>query len=233
MKVELLADSEELRARAADEFAARIRAGVAGQGRFVLAVSGGTEPWAAFRLLATLDVPWHALHVVQVDERVAPAGDAQRNWTHLEANLLSRVPIPRAQVHPMPVEEAPSMEAAARYARSLESIAGSPPVLDLIHLGLGDDGHTASLVPGDPVLDVADVDVAVTGTYRGLRRMTLTFPIIDRARAILWLVGGEGKTRALQALLAGDARVPAGRIRQDCALLLTERRTLGTAAPTP
>ncbi len=230
MRTEVLTVAAQLSERAAEEFAARIREGVAQRGRFVLAVSGGTEPWAAFRrLAATADVPWHAVHIVQVDERVAPAGDPQRNWTHLKANLLDRIPIAHTQVHPMPVEAEPLADAARRYAGVLEAIAGSPPVLDLVHLGLGDDGHTASLLPGDPVLDVTDADVAVTGSYRGFRRMTLTFPIIGRARAILWLVGGEGKAQALQALLAGDAGIPAGRVRQDIASLLTDRRTLGTA----
>jgi 6-phosphogluconolactonase len=229
MKTEVLPIAEQLSERAAEEFAARIREGVAQRGRFVLAVSGGTEPWAAFRRLAAADVPWDAVHIAQVDERVAPAGDPQRNWTHLKANLLDRIPIGHTQLHPMPVEDEPLADAARRYAGVLEAIAGSPPVLDLVHLGLGDDGHTASLLPGDPVLDLTDADVAVTGSYRGFRRMTLTFPIIGRARAILWLVGGEGKAQALQALLAGDAGIPAGRVRQDIASLLTDRRTLGNA----
>jgi 6-phosphogluconolactonase len=227
MKTEVLPADGQLSERAAEEFAARIREGVTQRGRFVLAVSGGTEPWAAFRRLADADVPWDAVHIVQVDERVAPAGDPQRNWTHLRANLLDRISIERTHLHPMPVEDESLADAARRYARGLEAIAGSPPILDLVHLGLGDDGHTASLLPGDPVLDVTDADVAVTGSYRGFRRMTLTFPIIERARAILWLVGGEGKSQALQALLAGDARIPAGRVRQDIASLLTDRRTLG------
>ncbi len=230
MKAEVLPRADQLAERAAEALAARIREGVAQRGRFVLAVSGGTEPWAAFRRLAMLDVPWHALHLVQVDERVAPAGDPQRNWTHLEANLLRRVPIPPGQAHPMPVEDERLDAAAVRYAGLLASIAGSPPLLDLVHLGLGDDGHTASLLPGDPVLEETRADVAVTGSYRGFRRMTLTYPIIERAREILWLVAGEGKAQALQALLAGDARVPAGRVRQDNAWVLTDRHTLGDAA---
>jgi 6-phosphogluconolactonase len=227
MQVDIVDRSEQLAQHTAETMAAHIRDCIEQRGRCLMAVSGGTEPWRAFRCLATLPVPWHALHVLQVDERAAPAGHAERNWTHLEENLLQLVPIPRAQCHPMPVEDAPLEDGAARYARLLATIAGSPAVLDLVHLGLGDDGHTASLVPGDPVLDVTDVDVAVTATYRGWRRMTLTFPAIDRARTILWLVRGEGKSDALRRLIAGDPGIPAGRIRRDNALLLADRATAG------
>ena len=227
MQVEIIDRSEQLAQRAAETMAAHIRACIEQRGRCLMAVSGGTEPWRAFKRLAALPVPWHALHVLQVDERAAPAGHAERNWTHLEENLLQLVPIPRAQCHPMPVEVASLEDGATRYAALLATIAGSPAVLDLVHLGLGDDGHTASLVPGDPVLDVVDADVAATATYRGWRRMTLTFPAIDRARTIFWLVSGQGKSDALRRLLAGDAGIPAGRIRRDNALLLADRATAG------
>jgi 6-phosphogluconolactonase len=227
MQVEIVASPDALAPRSADAFAALIGECIAQRGRCLLAVSGGTEPWRAFRRLAALPIAWHAVHVFQVDERAAPAGHPERNWTHLEENLLRRVPIPRDQCHPMPVDETPLEAAAARYGAQLRSIAGSPPILDVVHLGLGDDGHTASLVPGDPVLEVNDADVAVTTTYRGWRRMTLTFPAIDRARCILWLVGGDGKKQALRRLIEGDAGIPAGRIRRDNALLLADRTTAG------
>jgi 6-phosphogluconolactonase len=133
----------------------------------------------------------------------------------------------------MPMEASDLQAAAARYALTLQEIAGSPPVLDLVHLGLGPDGHTASLVPGDPVLDVADADVALTGVYQGRRRMTLTYPIINRARRILWLVTGSEKAPLLVRLRAGDPSIPAGRIRRDQALVVADRAAAEQLGPTP
>src|SRR5439155_18238620 len=202
--------------------AAQAREAVVARGRFVMAVSGGQVPWQMFRILANETMPWKDVHVVQVDERVAPAGDQDRNLTHLRESLLSQVPLPSGQFHAMPVEENDLEAAAASYASLLRQIAGSPPVLDLVHLGLGSDGHTASLVPGDPVLDVTDRDVAVTGVYQERRRMTLTYPILNRSRRILWLVTGSDKVTALQRLRDGDRSIPAGRIRQDQALVLAD-----------
>jgi 6-phosphogluconolactonase len=223
MKMDVLADADAVARKAATIIAAEARAAVAARGRFILAVSGGHTPWLMVRALAGEPVPWPEVHLVQVDERVAPAGDPDRNLTHLRESLLTRVPLRPEQVHAMPVE-AHDLEAAARsYARVLQEIAGSPPVLDLVHLGLGPDGHTASLVPGDPVLDVTAADVALTGVYQGRRRMTLTYPIINRARRILWLVTGGEKSGPLVRLRAADASIPAGRVRQDQALVLADR----------
>jgi 6-phosphogluconolactonase len=163
-----------------------------------------------------------------VDERVAPAGDPDRNLTHLRASLLAHAPLPPEQIYSMPVESPDLQGAAAQYAGTLQEIAGSPAVLDLCHLGLGPDGHTASLVPGDPVLDVTDRDVAVTGqVYEARRRMTMTYPILDRSRRILWLVTGSEKVAMLARLRAGDRSIPAGRVRQDHALLLADRSAAG------
>ena len=221
MKVEVFSDADAVARQAAALIATEARAAVAARGRFVLAVSGGHTPWAMLRALSGEELPWPNVYVTQVDERVAPAGDPDRNLTHIRESL--RAPLRPEQILAMPVE-APDLQAAvARYAASLQEIAGSPPVLDLVHLGLGPDGHTASLVPGDRVLEVTDADVALTGIYQGRRRMTLTYPMINRARRILWLVTGSEKVEMLGRLRKGDASIPAGRIRQDQAILFADQ----------
>src|SRR5262249_43664039 len=138
-------------------------------------------------------------------------------------------PLRPEQIHAMPVEAENVEEACAAYARTLEKIAGSPPVLDLVHLGLGPDGHTASLVPGDPVLNVDDADVALTGIYQKHRRMTLTYPIINRSRRVLWLATGAEKAGMLARLQAGDVSIPAGRVNSDRAIILADRAAAGQA----
>jgi len=188
-----------------------------------MAVSGGHTPWVMLRALADEKLPWKDVHVCQVDERIAPANDPDRNLTHLRASLLEHAPLGADQIHAMPVESADLADAARQYGRTLQSLAGTPPVLDLVHLGLGPDGHTASLVPGDPVLAVTDVDVALTQPYQGRRRMTLTYPAINRSRSILWLVTGADKAAVLPRLCTGDSAVPAGRIRRDNSILLADR----------
>jgi 6-phosphogluconolactonase len=223
MKIEVHSDADTAAAAGAKFIAAQAREAVAARGRYVIAVSGGHVPWQMFRILANETLPWKDVHVVQVDERVAPAGDADRNLTHLRESLLSQVPLPPGQFHAMPVEENDLETAAASYASVLRHIAGSPPVLDLAHLGLGPDGHTASLVPGDPVLGVTDRDVAVTGVYQKRQRMTLTYPILNRARCILFLVNGPEKAEVLQRLVSGDTSMPAGRIQRDTAVVLADR----------
>jgi 6-phosphogluconolactonase len=230
MKTELFSD-EQSTARAAARFvAAEAAAAVAARGQFVMAVSGGRTPWIMLRALGNEEVPWERIHVVQVDERVAPEEHSDRNLVHLRENLLDHSPIRPDQIHAMPVES-PDLEGAAmQYASQLCEIAGSPPRLDLVHLGLGPDGHTASLVPGEAVLNVTDVDVAVTGVYQGRRRMTLTYPIINRARRILWLVTGNEKVGALLRLHKGDPSIPAGRILQDRAVIFADRTAAGDLA---
>lgn len=223
MRMQILADADAIAKQAAKIIAAEARSAVAARGRFILAVSGGRTPWQMLRALANEEVPWRSLHVVQVDERIEPAGDPNRNLTHLRESLLSHAPLPPDHIHAMLVEEK-DLEAAARcYALTLQQIAGSPPVLDLVHLGLGSDGHTASLVPNDPVLNITDRDVALTGVYMGRRRMTLTYPMINRSRGILWVVTGTEKVGMLPRLRDGDATIPAGRIRPENALLLADR----------
>jgi 6-phosphogluconolactonase len=227
MKIEIVADADAVARKGAEIIAGAARAAVKARGRFIVAVSGGRTPWRMLRNLAKEDVPWEHLKVVQVDERVAPAGDPDRNLTHLYESLLEHAPLQREQIYPMPVE-APQLEAAAKqYVEALRTIAGSPPLLDLVHLGLGPDGHTASLVPADPVLTVTDSDVAVTEFYQERRRMTLTYPILNRARTILWIVTGNDKLEALARLKEGDPTIPAGRIQRDRALVVADQTAAG------
>lgn len=223
MKIEVEPDDEGVARKAAAIIAADARAAIPARGRFIVAVSGGRTPWLMLQALAREPLPWENVHVVQVDERVAPAADPDRNLKHLRDSLLDHAPLRPDHVHAMPVDAADLDEAAEQYARTLREVAGSPAVLDLVHLGLGPDGHTASLVPGDPVVDIADTDVAITGPYQGRRRMTLTFPIINRSRRVLWLVTGGEKAGTLVRLRDGDPSIPASRVRQDRALILADR----------
>jgi 6-phosphogluconolactonase len=227
MKIEIYADADAVALTAAQFMARAARDAVASRGKFVMAVSGGKTPWVMLRDLAQEDVPWEGMHVVQVDERVAPEGDPDRNLTHLRESLLAHAPLPPEQIHSMPVEAGNLEAACAQYAELLARLAGSPPVLDLVHLGLGPDGHTASLVPGDPVLGVKDAEVAVTGIYQKRRRMTLTYPIINRSRRVLWLVTGSEKVSMLARLQAGDVSIPAGLVSRDRAVVLADRAAAG------
>ncbi len=203
VRLEALPDAAAAARRGAELIAAAAREAVADRGGCAIAVSGGTTPVPMFAALADQDVPWDELGIWQVDERIAPRGHEDRNLTHLLQSL------PRhARVHEMPVDG----DADGLEARATTYASGLPARFDLVHLGLGDDGHTASLVPGDPVLDVHDRDVAITGKYQGWRRMTLTIPVLDEARSVLFLVTGEEKARPLRKLLARDPSIPAARV---------------------
>lgn len=218
LSVEVLPDAEAVARRGAEIIAERAEAAIAARGSFSLAVSGGRTPWRMFTLLAGR-LPWDGVTIYQVDERIAPAGDPDRNLTHL---LQSLPPEATASVRPMPVEAEDVERAAAPYAVEL------PEVLDLVHLGLGPDGHTASLIPGDPVLDVSDRPVAVTGEYQGRRRMTLTYPALDNARHRLWVVTGEDKVDALHRLLEGDRSIPAARVSTEEAVVVADAVAAGS-----
>jgi 6-phosphogluconolactonase len=211
--LQTLADPDAVARAGAVFVAERARAAVAASGSFHFAVSGGHTPWAMFAELASEEVPWEAIVIYQVDERVAPPGDPDRNLTHL-VKALGSAP---ARVQPMPVNESDLEVAAVSYAAVL------PEHFDLVHLGLGPDGHTASLVPGDPVLSVTDRLVALTEPYQNHVRMTLTYPALARARQILWLVTGDDKREPLQRLLAGDTTIPAGRVEAAASLVMADR----------
>jgi 6-phosphogluconolactonase len=217
LRIEVLPDANAVAERGAEYVAEQAQAAIADHGRFTFALSGGRGPWVMFANLAG-KMPWEKVTIYQVDERVAPYGDLDRNLTHLQRSLP---PGGAADVRAMPVG-AHDLEAAAEdYAHSL------PEAFDLVHLGLGPDGHTASLVPDDPVLDVIDRKVAVTGDYQGRRRMTLTYPTLNAARQVLWIVTGEDKVEALERLRAGDASIPAGRVAAASQLIIADAAAAG------
>ncbi|MCX4452092.1 6-phosphogluconolactonase [Streptomyces sp. NBC_01340] len=216
-ELEVVADPDAVAGTAAAFVARLARACVQAHGRFTFAVSGGHTPWAMFARLAHEDVPWERVAVLQVDERVAPDGDPDRNLTHLRESLGAAP----AEVIAMPVNDADLDAAAAAYGRSL------PERFDLVHLGLGPDGHTASLVPRDPVLEVSDRPVALTAPYMGHRRMTLTYPALARAQQVLWLITGADKREPLSRLVAGDRSIPAGRVEAAASLVLADAAAAG------
>jgi 6-phosphogluconolactonase len=214
-RLEVLGDPQAASRRGAELIAASAAEAIAARGRFALAASGGSEPWRMYGFLGQLKVDWKRVDVFQVDERVARDGDPDRNLTHLNEVLPEPA---RKRLHPMPVTDQDLEMAAERYAGEL------PERLDLVHLGIGPDGHTASLIPGDAVLEVDDRRVAVTaGEYQGRRRMTLTFPELARARRVFWLIAGEGKRKALEKLLGGDSSIPAGRVQARESIVLADR----------
>ncbi|HTR24156.1 MAG TPA: 6-phosphogluconolactonase [Terriglobales bacterium] len=229
MKIEVFSDDESTARTAAKYIAAEAVDAVAARGQFVMAVSGGHTPWIMLRALASEELPWEHVHVLQVDERVAPAGHSDRNLTHL-LESLAHSPLRPEQIHAMPVELPDLGEAVTQYASTLRDLAGSAAILDIVHLGLGPDGHTASLVPGDPVLKITEADVALTGEYQHRRRMTLTYPIINRARRILWLATGSEKAGMLARMRLGDQSIPAGKINQDRAVIFADQAATKVAA---
>lgn len=223
MKLWILDTPEAAARSAADYIATLARAAVEARHAFTMALSGGSTPVPMFDLLASADLPWRHAHVFQTDERVAPHGDADRNLTVLDERLLSKIPIAEDQVHAMPVDGGDIDAGASSYERTLRRIAGLPPILDVVHLGLGADGHTASLVPGDGVVNVRDREVAYSEAYQGRRRMTLTVPALDRARHLVWLVSGSAKAGALLRLLISDPAIPASRIQLQRASLFVDQ----------
>jgi 6-phosphogluconolactonase len=217
---EVVDDAAHLARRAAEFVAERARTAVADHGSFTFAVSGGRTPWAMFAELAHEDVPWSSVVIYQVDERVAPAGDPDRNLTHLREALTGAAA--GATVKAMPVNASDLAAGASEYAAAL------PERFDLVHLGMGPDGHTASLVPGDPVLDITGQDVGVTEPYMGHRRMTLTFPAIDRAHEVVWLISGADKAAPLAKLYARDTSIPAGRVTTTSQVVFADKAAAGS-----
>ena len=224
MRIHRLA-TDRLADAAAAALAGRLREAVERRGRASVAFSGGRTPAGMLDALAGHELPWSRIHVLQTDERIAPDGDADRNLTLLVTHLTDAVGLPDTNLHPVPVGAGSPAEVAAGYAHVLADVCAG--VLDVVHLGLGTDGHTASLIPGDPAVDTADRDVAATGphttgTSGPRRRITLTLRAIDRARRRMWLVAGDAKRPALTRLLDGDRTIPAGRVRRDATDLYTD-----------
>lgn len=222
MELQILPDAEAAANRAAEIIAAFARERIRLSGRFLFAVSGGSTPWKMLRQLADTDLPWDSMALFQTDERIAPDGDPQRNLTRIRENLLHHSALSQEQIHAMPVEQTDLEAAAQDHSRLLRELCGDPPALDLIHLGLGEDGHTASLLPGDPACNSREL-IAISNEYQGLRRMTMTYPTINAARRRLWIVTGANKRPMLKRLYHGDSGIPAGLVERDNAVILADQ----------
>lgn len=230
MKVEILKDADEVARKGAEFAFFCANENIAAHDKFVFAVSGGRTPWKMLSLFAQSSLAWDKVHIFQVDERDAPRGDKDRNLTYLH-ECFSSPECQSVNIHPIPLDDGLSFEQIqSAYISSLSLVASSPPILDLIHLGLGSDGHTASLVPNDQVLDVASTDVSFTKPYQGRARVTLTYPIINRSRKILWLVTGADKCEMFQRLLVGDTSIPAGKVSQTQACAFVDREVGGNVS---
>jgi 6-phosphogluconolactonase len=216
-RLEVFDDPEAAAARGAALIAGQLRAAVAERGVATFAVSRGAF---LFERLADERVPWERIHLFQVDERVAPDGDSSRNATQIRSALGAQVERHPERFHWMPVTAADLTAGARQYEAALICAVGSPPVLDAVHLGLGVDGHTASIFASDA--DDERHDVAVTPAHDGRRRMTLTMPLINRARSILWLVTGPDKAPALAHLLSGNPDLVATRIARHSAVIVAD-----------
>lgn len=222
MRLEVEKTVDEAAAMAARLIATVLGIGIARRTHATLALSGGSSPLPMLRELVRQPLDWTAIHVYQVDERVVARGEAARNLTKIEELLVANGPLPSRNLHPMWVDRADLLSSAAEYATEIEQLAGTPAVLDAVHLGLGTDGHTASLFSGDPALKVKDRAVALTGEHHGYSRMTLTLPLINRARSIIWFVTGAEKAGVLADLYAGGAPFPAGRVARVRAVVVAD-----------
>jgi 6-phosphogluconolactonase len=224
-------DAEAAARTAAGEIASACEAALEERDRALIALSGGRTPWRMIELLREHVLHWGEIHVAQVDERVVPRDDARRNFGRLEALLVREGPLPRDNLLEMPVGATDLAAAAAAYQAMLEAIGGAPLRFDIVQLGLGADGHTASLTPADPVLDDGERDVAVSAEYQGTRRMTLTLGALSRARQRLWLVTGPEKAPRLRELIDGATSIPANRVERRGTLVVADREAAAQAPP--
>ena len=224
----ITADAETVALDAARYIGQLARRSIAAREQFTVALSGGRTPWRMLQILAKQEQDWDHWQVFQVDERVAPEGHESRNLVHIRRNFVDLTGMRSTRLHPMEVEDPDLGSAAERYAAELQAHCSDPPVLDLVVLGIGADGHMASLVPGDPALGIDDADVGISAEYQGQRRMTLTLPIINRAREIVWLVTGSEKTEALKKMLGQDRSIPASLVVQENAIVFADEAAAGT-----
>ncbi len=226
MELQILPDAQAVAQKATQIIAELAQERIRLTGTFSFAVSGGSTPWKVLRQLADAALNWESVELFQVDERIAPAGDAQRNLTQITQNLLDHSALSLEQIHAMPVEQTDIESAAESYAQQLIKLCGNPPQLDLIHLGLGEDGHTASLLPSDPARKSQKL-VTITKEYQGLRRMTMTYPAINAAQRRLWIVTGTNKQSMLERLYQGDDSIPAGLVERENAIILADQNAAG------
>lgn len=231
MQIRQCDSPDDVAVAGANFLSARAEEAIAERGQFTLALSGGSTPWIMLDELSGHELAWKHVKIFQVDERVAADGDPERNLVHIREKFADRIALPAQNLFAMPVVSDDLDQAACRYQETMSDVAGDPPVLDVVHLGLGGDGHTASLVPGDPLLDESQRDVAITDAYSGRRRMTLTYPIINRARHILWLITGDGKADMLNRLIQGDTEIPAGLVSQQQATIVADAASLSGSLP--
>jgi 6-phosphogluconolactonase len=214
MKIHIEADADDLALEAAAWIGEQARRAISERQAFSLALSGGRGPHGLFEALAREKIAWERVHLFQVDERAAPLESPERNFRAIVALLVDRVSIPCEQLYPMPVAREDLQAAAADYAATLARVLGPGRVLDLVHLGLGEDGHTASLLPGDPAPE-SGAPVIVSMEYQGLRRLSLNYHVLSSARQRCWFVTGAAKSEVLPRAVDGDPGIPAGRIERE------------------
>ncbi len=224
LAIEVLADAEAVAEAAAAHIARELSAAISERGRATLAISGGRTPLRMLALLAAKPLPWGLVDVFQVDERFAPWGHAERNASQALTAFNEAARPPPASFHWMPVDNPEPRVGARAYAAALLAAAGDPPLLDVVHLGLGADGHTASLFPGASVDAVtAIVALAPAPSGAGRPRMTLTLAALNGARQIVWTITGSEKRAALAGLLAEDAAIVGSRVRRTGARVFADR----------
>lgn len=220
-EIETFPDLESLSRAVAERFAELAREAAEAGKAFFAALSGGSTPRLAYQLLAepSRAVPWSAIHLFQVDERFVPPDDEESNYRMLRQSLLDRAGVPAENVHRIRTETGTPLEAAREYEKELRQVfvppGGGPPRFDLILLGLGADGHTASLFPGSPALEERARWVAADFVQKLLAwRVTLTLPVLNAAREIIFLVSGAEKAETFRRVVRGlEQRLPAERVR--------------------